>query len=133
MLGRAIWREAPGWPGKDVDTPSKAPTPYVTAAATAATASWRTAVPMTLRPDMTPIVAPSASAAIPPMITEAITALEPVAKNQGNRGKMAPTENARNELMAARHAEPGAFGSTPSSRRAWVSRAMSGLADRIRA
>jgi len=27
LLGRAIWREAPGWPAKDVDTPSKAPTP----------------------------------------------------------------------------------------------------------
>ena len=97
MLGRAIWREAPGWPGKDVDTPSKAPTPYVTAAATAATASWRRAVPMTLRPDMRPIVAPSASAAIPPMITEAITAVVPPVKNQGNRGRMAPIANARND------------------------------------
>jgi hypothetical protein len=105
----------------------------VTAAATAATASWRTAVPQTLRPDIKPIVAPSASAAIAPMITVAITALVPSVKNQGNRGKMAPTENARNELMAARQAEPGAAGSMPSSSREWVSRAISGLADRIRA
>jgi len=74
----------------------------VTAAATAATASWRRAVPKTLRPDMKPIVAPSASAEIVPMITEAITAVEPSVKNQGNRGKMAPTENARNDEMAAR-------------------------------
>ena len=27
MLGLAIWREAPGWPDKDVETPSKVPTP----------------------------------------------------------------------------------------------------------
>ena len=84
----------------------------MTAAATAATASWRTAVPSTLRPDMTPIDAPSASAAIAPMITEAMTAPEPSAKNQGNRGKMAPTENDRNDETAARQAEPGACGST---------------------
>ena len=88
---------------------------------------------MTLRPDMRPIVAPSASAAIPPMITEAITAVVPPVKNQGNRGRMAPTANARNDEMAARQAELGACGSTPSSRRAWVSRAISGLADRMRA
>src|SRR5262249_10095788 len=67
------------------------------------------------------------------MITVAITALEPSVKNQGNSGRMAPTENPRNELIAARQAEPGASGSTPSSRRAWVSRAKSGLADRMRA
>src|SRR5215471_10457994 len=62
---------------------------------------------------MKPIVAPSASAAIAPMITEAITAAEPSAKNQGNRGKMAPTENDRNELMAARQASPGPAGRRP--------------------
>ena len=116
-----------------VDIPSKEPTPWVTAAATAATASWRRAVPATLRPDIKPIAAPRASAAIPPMITEAITAAEPVVKNQGNRGRMAPTENDRNDETAARQAEPGASGSTPSSRRAWVSRAISGLVDRMRA
>ena len=96
----------------------------MTAAATAATASWRRAVPRTLRPDMAPIAAPSASAAIAPMITEAITAPVPSVKNQGNRGKMAPIENDRNDVTAARQAEPGACGSTPSSSRAWVSRAI---------
>src|SRR5262250_3344774 len=59
---------------------------------------------------MTPIDAPSASAAIAPMITEAMTAPVPSVKNQGNRGKMAPTENDRNDVTAARQAEPGACG-----------------------
>ena len=114
-----------------VDIPSKEPSSVGDRGGNGRHRSWRRAVPATFRPDMTPIVAPRASAAIPPMITEAITAAEPVVINQGNRGSMAPTENDRNDETAARQAEPGASGSTPSSRRAWVSRAISGLADRM--
>jgi hypothetical protein len=57
---------APGT-GQVVDTPSACPTPYVTEAAIAATANCRTAVVRTLRPDMKPIAAPSASAATAPI------------------------------------------------------------------
>jgi hypothetical protein len=50
----------------------------------------------------------------------------PEPKNHGTSGSNAPTENDRNELMAARTGEPRESGSIPSSSRAWTWRASSG-------
>ena len=80
--------------GQVVETPSSEPTPYVTPAATAATANCRSAVFQMLRPANEPIMAPRPRAAKPPMTTDATTALVPWVKNHGKRGRMAPREKA---------------------------------------
>src|SRR5580700_8343615 len=83
----------------------------------AATASCRRAVLSTLRPDMAPIAVLSASAAMAPMITEAMTAPEPALKNQGNRGRTG--YNRPNGTLGRLRTELGRRGIRLRLRAAW--------------
>ena len=59
--------------------------------------------------------------------SEAITAASPCVKKNGISGMRAPSENIRNEEIAAPHGEPSpSVGSIPSSSRACVSNATFG-------
>src|SRR6516164_1210183 len=102
------------------------PTPNVTAAATAVTASCRSAEAIIDRSVKVANTAPTASAASPLRTTERTTANVPEVRSQGSSGMKAPMAKVTKEAAAACQGEPRLWSVMPISSRAWVSSARSG-------
>ena len=126
---RGAWK-AGALPGLIDARTSDADLPYFVGdvgAPIVAAPSWRSAVRRRLWPVKAPIAAPRLNAATTPIAIEAATAGPPESANHGASGRTAPMANETNDASAACTADPGCRGSTPSSRRAWVSSATSGF------
>ena len=92
------------------EAPSIVPIPYVTAAASAPSRSWRAAENATVRPLNSAVSAPIAASAAALAAAQASTARLPVSMNSGNTVTSAPMANSAHDFPAAPHGLP------PSSR-----------------
>ncbi len=79
------------------------------------------------RPVNTEIALPTANSASTESDADVTTATAPLEKKNGSTGRNAPVAKAANDEPAATHGEPSVPGSSPSSSRARVSSATSGL------
>ena len=93
----------------------------------AATTSWRRAERSGERPARRPSMPPTTRATTALMTTEPTTAAVPPPISQGISGKKAPRAKVQERDQGGSDRRADAVGSMPSSSRAWVSRATSGL------